>query len=133
MPAIQRPLSGDVMVFQLNEERERAWDPATLQKHGRSARTLLKDGPLRVTLVVLGPGGELAEHSAAGPITVQPLDGAIRFAVDGQTYDIAAGEMLTAAAGLPHTVSSVDGAAFLLTVALEDAQGESRHGAQVAR
>jgi quercetin dioxygenase-like cupin family protein len=130
MPSIQRPLSGGVMVFQLNEERERTGDPATLEKHGRSARTLLKDGPLRVTLVVLGPGGELAEHSAPGPITVQPLDGSIRFTIDGQTHDVAAGEMLTAAAGLPHTVRSADGAAFLLTVALEDAQGESRQSAK---
>ncbi|MBR9988187.1 MAG: cupin domain-containing protein [Gemmatimonadetes bacterium] len=133
MPSIQRPLSGDVMVFQLHEERERTADPATIQKHGRSARTLLKDGPLRVTLVVLGPGGELAEHSADGPITVQPLDGSIRFTIGGQSHDVAAGEMLSAGAGLPHTVQSEAGAAFLLTVALEaGAQGGSGRGGQQA-
>lgn len=130
MPLIQRPLGGGVIVFRLPRERERAADAAALLKHGRSARTLLRDGPLRVTLVVLGPGGELAEHSAAGPIAVQPLDGAIRFTVDGQTHYLGAGEMLTAAAGLPHTVRSTYGAAFLLTVALETAQGESRQDAK---
>lgn len=141
MPSIQRPLSGDVMVFRLDDERERAADPSTVQKHGRSARTLLKDGPLRVTLVVLGPGGELAEHSADGPITVQPLDGSIRFTIGGQSHDVSAGEMLSAGAGLPHSVHSEHGAAFLLTVALHaDAQGggsqdggSQRGGSQGAR
>ena len=117
MPSIQRPLSGDVMVFRLDQERERTADPETLQSHGRCARTLLKDGPLRVTLVVLGPGGRLAEHSADGPITVQPLDGVIRFTAKGDTTEVRHGELLTAGAGVPHTVTSEAGAAFLLTVA----------------
>ena len=117
MPSIQRPLSGDVMVFRLEQERERTADPETLQKHGRCARTLLKDGPLRVTLVVLGPGGRLAEHSAEGPITVQPLEGVIRFTAKGDTTELRQGELLTAGAGVPHMVTSEEGAAFLLTVA----------------
>lgn len=117
MPSIQRPLSGDVMVLRLDQERERAADPETLKKHGRCARTLLKDGPLRVTLVVLGPGGRLAEHSADGPITVQPLDGVIRFTALGQTTEVRQGDLLTAGGGVPHMVTSEAGAAFLLTVA----------------
>jgi quercetin dioxygenase-like cupin family protein len=135
MPSIRRPLSDDVMIFRLREEREHAADPATILKHGRSARTLLKDGPLRVTLVVLGAGGELAEHSADGPITVQPLDGSIRFTIAGRTHDVAAGEMLSAGAGLPHSVQSMEGAAFLLTVALaaDDESGPDRGGSKHAK
>ena len=120
MPSIQRPLSGDVLVFRLDQERARTADPDTLEKHGRSARTLLKDGPLRVTLVVLGPGGQLAEHSADGPITVQPLEGAIRFTAGGDTTEVRPGDLLTAGAGVPHSVTSEAGAAFLLTVARPD-------------
>ena len=118
MPSIQRPLSGDVLVFRLDQERVRTADPDTLEKHGRSARTLLKDGPLRVTLVVLGPGGQLAEHSADGPITVQPLEGVIRFTAGGDTMEVRPGDLLTAGPGVPHSVTSEAGAAFLLTVAL---------------
>ncbi|HEX2166695.1 MAG TPA: cupin domain-containing protein [Longimicrobiales bacterium] len=126
MPSIQRPLSGDVMVFRLDEERERTADPQAVEKHGRSARTLLKNGPMRVTLVVLGPGGQLAEHSADGPITVQPLDGTIRFTAAGETTELGAGELLAAGAGVPHSVSSQEGAAFLLTVARPDASDKSQ-------
>ena len=118
MPSIQRPLSGDVLVFDLASERQQSADRDILERSGRNARTLIKDGALRVTLVVLAPGGELAEHHAEGPITIQPIDGRIRFMVQGATHEIGPGEMLSAGAGIRHTVSSEDGAAFLLTVAL---------------
>ena len=116
MPSIQRPLSGDVLVFEIGEERERAADPSILERSGRNARTLLKSGPLRVTLVVLGPGGELAEHKAEGPITVQPVEGRIRFTAGGTDHDLGPGELLAAGPGIAHRVTSEEGASFLLTV-----------------
>jgi quercetin dioxygenase-like cupin family protein len=118
MPSIRRPLSGDVLLFDLREEQRHASDRAILARSGRNARTLVKDGPLRVTLVVLAPGGELAEHQADGPITVQPVAGRIRFTADGVTHELEPGEMLSAGAGVRHAVASTDGATFLLTVAL---------------
>lgn len=120
MPSINRPLSGDVMVFRLSAERSLAAPDGVIEKHGRAARTLLKDGPLRVTLVVLGPGGELAEHSADGPITVQPIDGPIVFTTGSASHEVWPGDVLSAGAGVPHSVTSRGGAAFLLTVALAE-------------
>jgi quercetin dioxygenase-like cupin family protein len=116
MPSIQRPLSGDVLVFEIDEERERAADPELLERSGRNARTLLKDGALRVTLVVLGAGGELAEHEAAGPITIQVIEGRIRFRAGDDEHDLIAGQLLAAGAGVRHQIGSTDGASFLLTV-----------------
>jgi quercetin dioxygenase-like cupin family protein len=116
MPSIQRPLSGDILVFEIGEERERAADPELIERSGRNARTLLKDGPLRVTLVVLGAGGELAEHEAAGPITIQVIDGRIRFSAGDQEHDLGPGQLLAAGPGVRHRVGSTAGASFLLTV-----------------
>jgi len=117
VPSIERPLSGDVLVFDLEQERERAADPSVLERSGRNARTLLKSGSLRMTLVVIAAGGEIAEHQAEGPITVQPIEGTIRFTVQDRAYDLSPGEMLTAAPGVRHSVTSIEGGAFLLTVA----------------
>ena len=117
MPSIRRPLSGDVLVFDLDEERQRTVDPTTEQRGGPRARTLLKDGPLRVTMIVLGPHGEIAEHKAEGPITVQPLEGTIRFTVSGGEHDLRPGQLLSVGAGVRHAVSSEAGGTFLLTVA----------------
>lgn len=118
MPSIQRPLAGDVLVFELDEERLRTDDPAAVERRGPSGRTLLKDGPLRVTLIVLGPGGSIAEHQAEGPITVQPLSGRIRFTAAGREHHLGPGQLLSTGARVRHAVASDEGAAFLLTVAL---------------
>lgn len=120
MPSIQRPLSGDVLVFDLGEERERAADPSPIERSGRNARTLLKEGPLRVTLVVLGPGGELAEHQAPGPITVQVVEGRVRFSTADEAHDLGPGQLLAAGPGVRHRVDSSEGGTFLLTVSHPD-------------
>jgi quercetin dioxygenase-like cupin family protein len=116
MSSIDRPLSGDVLRFRLAEERDRVADAELLERHGRNARTLLKEGPLRVTLVTVAPGGRIAAHQSDGPITVHVLDGEIRFGVKGQEHRLAAGDLLAVAAGLEHDVASDAGGTFLLTV-----------------
>ena len=116
MSSIGRPLSGDVLCFQLAEERGRVNDPALLERHGRSARTLLKEGPLRVTLVMVQAGGHIGAHRSDGPITLHVLEGDIRFRGAGQEHRLAAGDLLVARAGLEHDVASEAGGTFLLTV-----------------
>ncbi|MCC6223629.1 MAG: hypothetical protein IT201_09095 [Thermoleophilia bacterium] len=118
MSPVDRELAPAARVFDLRAERERTDDPALVGEGGRNARTLLKDGPLRVTLVVVGPGGSIAEHGADGPATLQPLDGRIRVAAVGREHELGPDELLTLGAGVRHSVASTDGAAFLLTIAL---------------
>lgn len=126
MPSIDRPLSGAVLVFDLPEERERAADPSLLERSGRNARTLIKTGPLRVVLVAMGAGGEIAAHEAEGPITVQPVQGQLRFSVGDRDYDLGPGQMLCVGGGVRHSVSSEAGASFLLTVAQAEAPEAER-------
>jgi quercetin dioxygenase-like cupin family protein len=116
MSSIDRQLTGDVLVIDLDAERARTTDPAALERSGRSARTLLKGGSLTVTLVSIAAGGTIAEHQAEGTITLQPLDGSIRFMALGTEYELAPGQLLSAAPGVRHTVSSDAGGSFLLTV-----------------
>jgi quercetin dioxygenase-like cupin family protein len=114
---MERPVAGELLRFDLRSEAGAAADPGALERSGRSARTLVKDGPLRVTLVVLQAGGRIAEHHAEGPITVQPLEGRIRFQVGDRTAEVGPGELLAVGAGVRHAVESAEGSAFLLTVA----------------
>lgn len=116
MSSVDRPLSGAALRFGLAEERARVNDAELLQRHGRNARTLLKEGPLRVTLVMVGAGGRIAPHHAEGPITVQVLDGGIRFRAAGRGYELAAGDLLVVDAGVEHSVETETGGTFLLTV-----------------
>lgn len=117
MPSIDRPLHADVLLYDLTEEEQKASKPETLERDGRSSRTLVKDGPLRVTLIVLAPGGEIPEHRAQGPVTIQPLRGEIEVIAGGEPHTVNDSGLLAFEAGVPHSVRSEEGAAILLTVA----------------
>lgn len=118
MSPVRRELAPDARVFDLRAERERAADPALVERGGRNARTLLKDGLLRVMLVVVGPGGTVAEHAADGPATLQPLEGRISVTALAGEHELGPGELLSLGPGVTHSVASGAGAAFLLTIAL---------------
>lgn len=116
MSAITRPLADRVLRFRLEEEAFRVATTEALARGERSARTLIKDGPLRVTLITLAAGGSIAEHHAAGPITVQPLHGRVIFRVDDEVHLLEPGDLLSLGAGVRHAVESDTGGVFLLTV-----------------
>lgn len=116
MSTLDRPLHGTALLFDLDAEERAATHPETLERDGRSSRTLLKDGALRVTLIVLAPGGGIPEHQADGPVTIQPLRGRVEVSFDGQRRGVEAGEILALGPGVRHSVASDDGSAFLLTV-----------------
>jgi quercetin dioxygenase-like cupin family protein len=116
---------GDALRFDLTEETRRASDAETIARTGRSARTLLKDGPLRATLIVLGPGGDIPEHQTEGPITIHVLRGGLRVHVEGIDYELGTGDLLSIGTGASHSLLSDGGAALLLTVAFEPGRGGS--------
>ncbi len=115
MSSMHRQLDGDVLVHHLKQD-ERMIDPALLARHGRSARTLVKEGPLRLTIMALAAGGELPAHRAEGPVSIHVLEGAIQFAALGGEYELRTGDVLVFASGVEHSARSVTGAVFLLTV-----------------
>ena len=118
MSSLDRRLSGEVLAFDLETLRTELANAPAVAAGGRQARTLVKDGGLRVTLIVVGPGGTIAEHRADGPITVHAIAGRISFHVGDETHELGPSQVLSARAGVPHSVRSESGGAFLLTVCL---------------
>jgi quercetin dioxygenase-like cupin family protein len=121
MTPTQHPVTGRTLQFTLADEI--ATVRGQLGTTTRTARTLVKNGPLRLTLIGIAPGGQLAAHHADGPITVQVLEGAIEFDVEGTRRALPAGAMLALEAGLEHAVHAPAGGIFLLTVAAPSAGG----------
>jgi len=115
MSPVKHPVSGPELSFALSEEMallrtELRTAPA------RSARTLIKEGPVTVTLIGVNPGGSLHPHKADGPITVQVLEGEVEFTVGETTHALSAGTLLALDGGITHAVHSAHGGIFLLTV-----------------
>lgn len=115
MSSIQRNIDGNMPVHHLSEDY-RMIDQALLAQHGRSARTLVKEGPLRLTLMALAANGNLPIHSAEGPVSIHVIEGSVVFAAEGQEYALKAGDILVFAAGVKHAAMSDTGTVFLLTV-----------------
>lgn len=124
MTPVKHAVTGAALSFRLDDELQLLRE--ALETAGeRSGRTLLKNGPLRVTLVGLKAGGTLRTHRADGPITVQVLEGSIDFESGGTIWPLAAGSLLSLEAGVPHSVASVAGGIFLLTVVAQPSVDQS--------
>ena len=115
MSSMQRILDGDVLVHHLTQD-ERMIDADLLARTGRSGRTLVKDGPLRLTIMGLAAGGVLPAHSTDAPVTVHLLDGEVMFSALGRDYLLTTGDVLVFAPGVEHSARSEKGGVFLLTV-----------------
>ncbi|HEY2896815.1 MAG TPA: cupin domain-containing protein [Gemmatimonadaceae bacterium] len=115
MSSLRRTLEGEVLVHHLKRD-EQMIDRQLLARHGRTARTLVKEGPLRLTVIAIAAGGGIPIHHAEGPITIHLLEGDAVFDVAEREYALAAGDVLVLASGVPHAARSSTGCVLLLTV-----------------
>jgi quercetin dioxygenase-like cupin family protein len=120
-PETERSMDQPVMTFDLpailaDMKQEPTWRMAR-----RNAVTLLKQPGLRVVLVALQGGAELASHQTDRPITVQALEGWVAVRVGADEFVLSAGQLLTLRPGLEHAVRAQNESAFLLTLASEAA------------
>jgi len=71
--------------------------------------------------LVLPAGKQIVEHKAPGEITVQCLEGCVKFTVDGRSQELTAGDMLYLEAAKPHAVEAVKDSSVLVTILLNKA------------
>ncbi|MGI8548893.1 MAG: cupin domain-containing protein [Gemmatimonadaceae bacterium] len=112
---MHRTVAGEVLIHHLTQD-EWMIDPVLLARHGRTARTLVKEGPLRLTMIAIAAGGDLPAHSTDGPVSIHVLQGEVRFEALDQEYPLATGDVLVLAPGVEHSARSATGCLFLLTV-----------------
>jgi quercetin dioxygenase-like cupin family protein len=115
MSSMNRTIEGEVLVHHLPQD-ELSIDRELLAARGRSARTLVKEGPMRLVLMALSPGGDLPPHSTDEPVTIHVTEGEVLFRALDRDYHLVKGDVLVFAAGVEHSAKSQDGCVFLLTV-----------------
>jgi quercetin dioxygenase-like cupin family protein len=130
MSSMNRTIEGEVLVHHLPQD-ELIIDRELLAQRGRTSRTIVKEGPLRIVLMALAPGGDLPAHSTDEPVQIHVTDGEIVFRAVGQDYNLAQGDTLVFAAGVEHSAISAPGCVFLLTVVRTNTDSGSMgvHGA----
>ena len=124
MSSLSRALSGANLTFDLAEQIAELRQDEHYARSGRAGRTLVKAGPLRLTLLVLAKGTEVGTHQATEPMTLQPLEGRLRYRVDDDGFEIGAGHVLFFGPGHAQDIRALADTALLLTVTGDDTEDD---------
>jgi quercetin dioxygenase-like cupin family protein len=84
---------------------------------GRNAKILVKYPDFRILLIGLRAGTHLAEHRAAGSISVQTITGHVLIRAAGRAFDLPEGQLLALERDVPHDVEALAESAILVTIA----------------
>lgn len=95
-----------------------AGDVLTLVPQGDELRsgTLIRETHAEVFRLVMKQGKHLAEHSAAGAITVQCLSGRVDMVALGKTQAMPAGTLIHLAEREPHAVTAIEDSVLLVSM-----------------
>lgn len=116
MPSLTRPLTGPNLTFDLQKELRELRADEAYARSGRAGRTLAKHGQLRLTLTALREGAEVGTHHAEAPMTLQPLEGRLRYRVGSDEFEIEEGEILYFGPGHAQDIRALEDTALLLTI-----------------
>jgi quercetin dioxygenase-like cupin family protein len=114
---IEGTLSKPLLEFDLLQEIEqRRHEQSWQQGAGRSSKTLVKHGDLRIVLIVLKANTRMREHKATARVSIQTLSGRIRLHLPDRVVELPTGHLLALDQCLPHDVEALEDSAFLLTL-----------------
>ncbi|MFC4562607.1 LuxR family transcriptional regulator [Nocardiopsis mangrovi] len=105
--------------FSLDALVRRHLEAAATASSGRSAETFHggHEHVLRQTLIALSSGNELSEHPSPGESTLLVLHGRVRLSSGGDHWDGRVHDVIIVPRE-PHTVTALEDAAMVLTVAM---------------
>ena len=116
-----RRLSGRMLAFLLGAEDDTLREFAKASKSGRAAKTLIKQGPLRITLIALTRGTVLPSHQVAGPVSIQTVRGSLEVAAGKRKVEVPEGSLLALAPSVAHTAKALRDCTMLITVVMPHA------------
>ncbi len=91
---------------------------AEASKTGRAGKTLVKEGPLRITFVALKKGATLPPHQVKGPISIHTVRGCLTLTTERGDVEVPAGTLVVLGPEVIHTAKAHDDCGLLLTFAM---------------
>ncbi|MGZ8557333.1 MAG: cupin domain-containing protein [Chitinophagaceae bacterium] len=116
-PQGERPIDSPLLLINLPALTKQIKEEEAWIKNDRNAITVFKTTGMNIVLIALHAHAELKTHTAPGTISVQVLDGTIKFDTPDESLEIKKGQLLTLHAGVSHSVLAVEESVFLLTMA----------------
>jgi len=120
MSPLTRSLAGEQLFFDLADQIADLRNDDAYTRSGRVGRTLVKSGPLRLTLTVMADGVDVGTHQAETPMTLHVLEGGLRYKVGDQEFALGQGELLFFGPGHARDIKASGDTALLLTITGDD-------------
>lgn len=111
-------LSGAVLSFALSAEDAALRDRAMAAKSGRAAKTLIKEGRLRITMIAMRKGAVLGAHQVGAVVSIHVMRGRARVSAAGASTNLASGGLLVLQEEVAHTAEALSDCVLLVTVAM---------------
>ncbi|MEJ7626900.1 MAG: cupin domain-containing protein [Ferruginibacter sp.] len=117
-PEGDRLIDAQLVTMDLNHFITQIKNESTWRESDRNSITIFKSDNLRIVLMGLHEKAELKTHTANGIISLQVLEGQIKFTTEEKVVDLQKGEMLTLHKKIPHSLIATKETFCLLTVAM---------------
>lgn len=116
-PQGERMLNAALVEMDLNKFITQIKEETTWKDSDHNSITIFKSDSMRIVLIGLHEKAILKTHVANTIISVQVLEGAIRFTADEQVVPLSKGQMIALQSKIPHSVEAEKESFFLLTLA----------------
>jgi quercetin dioxygenase-like cupin family protein len=115
-------INGPLLRFRLaGQEAAMREQAAVLSATGRVGKTLVKQGRLRITQVMLRKGSPLGSLRIAGQMSMQVLHGRLRLTTRSGELQLEPGDLVALDAGVAHAAEAISDCALLITMAMQNA------------
>lgn len=88
------PVSGKVLLLDVEAEAKQILDAARAARVGHAAKTLVKQGPLRIVVMGMKQGSAVREHKAEGPASIHVLTGHVTISGGNASTDVRGGQAM---------------------------------------
>jgi quercetin dioxygenase-like cupin family protein len=109
-------LSGTGLITDALDEAVDLLESARSSASGRAAKTLVKNGPLRLTLVAMRKGAVARPHRVEGPTIIHVLRGRLRVTTPRGPEVLGAGTLYALGAAVEHSHAAVSDCVAVLTI-----------------
>lgn len=93
-------------------KQERVWIT-----RNQNALTLMKSERLRIVIIAMRKGNEMKMHLAEGPISIQIIEGKIKFTAGNESTILHKKQLLTLNENIKHGLIAIEETILLLTIA----------------
>lgn len=115
-PEGDRLLNASLLEIDLNKFIAELKQETTWADSDHNSITVFKSYNMTIVLIGMHANAELKTHTAKGHITVQVLEGEIKFTAEQQTVSREKGQMICLRENIPHSVLAIKESFFLLTM-----------------